>query len=456
MAKRDFEPNKLFWDKRDALGLTRPQVADIANQKSVMNGCGLEPLNQNYIGRVEQGRIGGGMCDHRREALCLTLQVDDPAKIGLVAERRRPTRSTPARRRADRGVVGNSSQTIVGRRPLSVKPLSPQDDCLDKEDPLAPLERLAALTDAEFTDDKIANADRIIAGFIDEYETQGPRELGPRVRRQRERILRGLTGFERPRHVAALYRQSAQLAGMLAYMAVNVGDFRLARAYCTEAFGLAEFAQDMDLCAWVRGTESFCAYYEGDYRWAVELAREGLQLAGGGPQTIRLLVNGEARALAKLGDDLGAKQAIEGAFVAAARHGVRDGMSPCLSFGPYSDARTTANAITAYTSLGDRGKVQEFLSELAPVVDSSSSVWSMSLTRLDLATVLLAEDSRRSQKPDPEAAAELAVQALTISAERPITSVMTRAREVHTGVSAWSNIDSVRLLGELLNECATP
>ena len=98
VAKRDFEANELFWDARMRVGLSRPQVADIANQQPVMATCEHEPMNENYVGRIEQGRIGGGMCPERKSALCLTLEVDDPAQIGLVGERRRPTRSAPTRR----------------------------------------------------------------------------------------------------------------------------------------------------------------------------------------------------------------------------------------------------------------------------------------------------------------------------------------------------------------------
>lgn len=449
MAKKNFEPNELFWTARTALSLSRAGVADIANTQSVLASCQHEPLTENYVGRIEQGRIGGGMCIERRTALCITLEVDDPAKIGLVAERRWPTRLAPARRRRDSSMVGDAARTLDDRHQMAVVKLPQvQEEDFEAEDALTPLERLFVLTDAEFTDDKIAGTDRMIAGFIQEYETRGPRELGPRVRRQRQRLSRGLAGFERPRHVAALYRQSAQLAGMLAYMAVNMGNFPLARAYCAEAFGLADFAEDTSLCAWVRGTESFCAYYEGDFRSAAGLASDGLRYEGKGPQAIRLLINGEARALAKLGDEPGTRLAIDGALSLTARHGVREGMSPCLSFGPYSEARTISNAVTALTSLGAREQVQEFLTELDPIVDASSSVWSKSLTRLDHGKVLLV-----GSKPEPEMAAELAVQALTISAERPITSVLTRAREVYIGAGALSTSDAVRRLRDVLAEC---
>ncbi|MFG1995277.1 hypothetical protein ACGFJ7_35410 [Actinoplanes sp. NPDC048988] len=100
MAKRDFEPNKLFWTAREALGLSRLAVADHANQQPIMASCEHQPMTENWIGRIEQGRIGGGMCAERLAALCLTLRAGSPAGIGLVAERRRPTRSAPSHPRA--------------------------------------------------------------------------------------------------------------------------------------------------------------------------------------------------------------------------------------------------------------------------------------------------------------------------------------------------------------------
>src|SRR3989442_5159481 len=60
-----------------------------------------------------------------------------------------------------------------------------------------------------------------------------------------------------------------------------------------------------DLQAWVRGTESLSAYYQKRYTDALELARDSQRHAHGGPQTIRLAVHGEARALGRMGDRRG-------------------------------------------------------------------------------------------------------------------------------------------------------
>ena len=59
------------------------------------------------------------------------------------------------------------------------------------------------------------------------------------------------------------------------------------------------------------------AYYRGDYNAAVELARDGQRYARGGPQAVRLAINGEARALGKLRDAAGVKEAVERAYTIA-------------------------------------------------------------------------------------------------------------------------------------------
>src|SRR5690349_9129286 len=99
MAKKDPVENKLFWAARQRVDLSRQQLADAANQQPIIGKCEHVPLNENYIGRIEQGRVGGGMCHERLTALCVTLEVDDPADIGLIAERRHPTRTAPTRPR---------------------------------------------------------------------------------------------------------------------------------------------------------------------------------------------------------------------------------------------------------------------------------------------------------------------------------------------------------------------
>ncbi len=105
MAKTDPVPNRLFWQARRQVKLTRGQLADAANQEPAMATCEHELMTENFIGRIEQGRIGGNMCAQRLAALCARLGVNGPSDIGLSAGRRHPTDSAPARPRTNRDPV---------------------------------------------------------------------------------------------------------------------------------------------------------------------------------------------------------------------------------------------------------------------------------------------------------------------------------------------------------------
>jgi hypothetical protein len=94
-----------------------------------MNSCKHAPFDQNYIGRIEQGRIGGGMCRERLSALRVVLRVEDAAQVGLIAERRLPTRTGPTipregRPRAERPSLGKSD-IDMNRRQLVAGLMTP-------------------------------------------------------------------------------------------------------------------------------------------------------------------------------------------------------------------------------------------------------------------------------------------------------------------------------------------
>jgi len=228
-------------------------------------------------------------------------------------------------------------------------------------------------------------------------------------------------------------------------MAVNCGRFPLAVAYCEEALQLSAGLDDPDLRAWVRGTQSLAAYYMGRFDDALELAQAGQHAASSGPQAIRLAVNGEARALGRLGDRRGVDEAVDRAFQLAEVHSVPAGLTPCISFEPYSEARIAANAATAYLSVGDAARALQHADQVEALVEASDSVWSRSLVRLDRAAALLHQDH-----PDIEQAMQLGGEALVASADRPIRSVWQRAHELHAEAAPWRRLRVVREYGEAL------
>jgi hypothetical protein len=278
-----------------------------------------------------------------------------------------------------------------------------------------------------------------IDDYVTRYEQVGPKVLIPSLRVQRESIESLIENCRNPRQRQILFRFAGQTSGLLAYMAVNRGRFPIARAYCTEAFKLASFAVDRDLQAWVRGTQSFCEYYAKNYKLAVDLARDGQGYAGSGPQGIRLAVNGEARALGKLGNTAGVHSAVDRAYDLAAKLSTPPGVSPCISFGGYSDARTASNAATAYVALGLPEHVSKHVEAAMPVFEASESKWSQSLIRLDLANSIVA-----SPHGDAEQAGTLVQQALAFAADNPITSVVQRSNDFTRAAKKWQGVKAIR------------
>ena len=277
-----------------------------------------------------------------------------------------------------------------------------------------------------------------IDDFVDRYERLGPVPLIRPLIEQRK-VLDGLIAECRSSiQRQQLLRLAGQTAGFLGYMAVNRERYPLARAYCMEAMHLATYAEDSDLRAWVKGTESFCEYYAGNFQKAVDAAREGLVYAQSGPQSVRLLINGEARALGKLGDAKGVHAAVERTYKLMDGLPQVAGVSPCISLGGYSIARSASNAVTAYVDLALPEHVARHAEIAMPEFELSESQWSQSLIRLDLANSMAA-----AKDGDPEEASSLVDQALHISADKPIASVISRSRAFVRSTARWRGVRAV-------------
>ncbi|TDC66077.1 hypothetical protein E1258_03665 [Micromonospora sp. KC207] len=216
-------------------------------------------------------------------------------------------------------------------------------------------------------------------------------------------------------------------------MSVNLGRFDSARAYALECFQLAEQADDRDLQAWVRGTQSLAEFYAGNYRDALVFAQDGRRFAGAGRQAVRLAVNGEARAHGRLGDRRAVDKTVGDAYDLLADFSPEPGMTPCISFGVYSEARTASNAATAYLGLGNAGSVLQFAGRALDIVGSSPSRWSQALVRLDMASALLDTPTE-----DLDQALALVRAAMAASEGNRIESIEQRLRSFTAGLQGSS------------------
>jgi hypothetical protein len=276
--------------------------------------------------------------------------------------------------------------------------------------------------------------------MVTQYEKLDHANLLPALLKQRSRTDGLMNECRHPRHYAQLLEIAGATSGVLGYVAVGRGNFPLARAYCLEAFQLGEFTENAGLQAWARGMQSFCEYYAGRYDEAFRFAEDGLIYARSGPQSVRLTINGVARALGKLGDAEGVHRAVNESFELLSRNDVPPGVPSSISFECYSAAQTASNAATAYVSLGMPEKVQHYAGLALPEISKSESAWSRSLMMLDLALSLI-----RAREADLDHACDLVLDALNISANRPVISVQQRTSEFIRGaVSRWGDPRQVR------------
>lgn len=113
-----------------------------------------------------------------------------------------------------------------------------------------------------------------------------------------------------------LIRVAGYLSGVLAYATLDLDHAGAAVEHASTALRCAESAGDRELGGWVRGTQSLIARFRKEYRSALDLAQDGLRIAGTGTSTPRLLA-GVAQSAANLGDRAETHRALNAAEDAA-------------------------------------------------------------------------------------------------------------------------------------------
>ena len=239
--------------RRHQLGLTQREVAEGLARLAWERDATRVGVNANMVSTWERG-------DKRPDALyrrllCTLLQASE-RQLGL--------RPVPA---------DAPTADAAGSEPGAFQP------AVAFETPLDIIERVRWLSSSNSTDELLTQLDRLVSAVVDEYEASGPSALAPRVLDQRRAVETLLRGHQHPRHRRELLRAAGKLSGLLGYMSVNLGRFPTAAAYCDEAFRLGAYAEDPELQAWSRGTDSLRAYYTGDYKLSAELARDGQRFA---------------------------------------------------------------------------------------------------------------------------------------------------------------------------------
>lgn len=118
---------------------------------------------------------------------------------------------------------------------------------------------------------------------------------------QRELAARARVGAIRPRELADLYLGLGRVSGVLAYAALDMGRADIARQHIDAAWRMADMAENDELKAWVRGTQSLIARFDQKWGEAKFYVDDGMRYAGAGTSALRLL-SGAAQCAANMGD----------------------------------------------------------------------------------------------------------------------------------------------------------
>ncbi|RKN50427.1 helix-turn-helix domain-containing protein [Micromonospora endolithica] len=353
-------------------------------------------------------------------------------------DRRQRRASAMHESRATSGPVAPASHTSRGA------PGADDDAALWEREDTIDARRLALKSSTD-DDARLAYVEAEVRQAIADNERLTPAALMACMRPLRTYVDQLMGGRQHPPQRARLYTAAAHLSGLLGALALDLGAFGVAHAYGAEAFDLAEAAQQPDAQAWARATQSLIAFYSGDYHDALAYAQDGLRHGGTSEHRIRLTINGQARALARLGDQYGVDRAVDRAFTMLSDYPAGTAVSASLTLGPYCPARTAANAATAYLALGRTAGVTSHLATAITAFDTAGLAGPQALSRLDLATAHL-----HANNPDPEQAAMLAEEALTLTADQRFESVHQRTRQFLTTAQPFTRHPRLRHVADLL------
>jgi DNA-binding XRE family transcriptional regulator/tetratricopeptide (TPR) repeat protein len=324
--------------------------------------------------------------------------------------------------------VPSSNSSPTGRDPF------PLDDEL-----LGIVERRAWLASLDAGTAKTDHLAGAVEWIIDQDERLPATDLHARASRIRGHLQPLLATSQRPVAAARLFTVAAHLSGAQAALSLDLGRLPAARAYAAEAFDLADAVADPDLMAWARATQSLVEYYAGRYPEALALADDGLARSPRGPHAVRLSVNGRARALARMGDQTGVDHAVEHAWSVRADHAEPEPvLTASLTTGIYCEPRAAGNAATAYPSLGDAERVEQYANLALHTFDAEAFSGPQAMTRLDVATALLDPVTG-----DVERAASLVTEAFRIGGADSFP-VRQRVTQFVEAAEPWQALPAIR------------
>jgi hypothetical protein len=289
---------------------------------------------------------------------------------------------------------------------------------------------LTALADLDISELQ----DGVSATAVD-YLASPPAPMMDRAHALRgEAFERLRSGHHRPQDRSDLYVAAGRLSGVLSYALLDMGDAEEALEHAVAAGRCAEFAGDAELAAWVAGTKSLIARFQGDYGRALEYVRDGYQWVGSGHGTGEARLRcGEAQCLANLGNSRAANAALDGAEEARDRIRRPDTLEGLFGFSRAKQSYYAGSSLIWLQGGHDAERAEREATTAIELWQSGPAA-ERSLDDERLAHIYLA--TARVQLDDVEGAADAIRPVLSLPVEEQISWIVKRADRLAGMLSA--------------------
>ncbi|WP_143050078.1 XRE family transcriptional regulator [Asanoa ishikariensis] len=432
--------------------MSRQELADVCNTWLSTKPDPDTPITENTIAKIEQGRVTWPR-EWRRAAYRHVLGASTDAELGF-EDRRRKALAVPYSDPPDPEQPGSRSTHESGSvagdlLPPPALPVAAggATETAMMESPFDIDARSRLARSSNTSESFLAHIELSVGELIGKVERESPFLVTPVARQLHDFVVGLLQGSQHPHQRLRLYVAATHLTGILAALALDLGARPSAEAYARESFEIAEASAIGDVQAWSRAVQSLVAYYNGNYHDALAYAQDGQRRAQTPTHQVRLAVNGEARALARIGDERGVDEAVNRAFDLTSSMPPRAHISPSLSLEAYCPPRVAANAATAYLAIGRPGKVDGYLDTALAAFDAAGLQGPRALSRLDKAMAAIGRNPA-----DPEEGAAQVLQALNLTEGHPYESVSQRTAEFLRSTQRWSDVPAIRSVADAFND----
>ncbi|MFE3445000.1 hypothetical protein ACFXNW_18365 [Nocardia sp. NPDC059180] len=251
------------------------------------------------------------------------------------------------------------------------------------------------------------------------------------LRHLRDRAFRLLEGRQLPKQTRDLYLTAAGLCAVLSNASFDLGNFAAAETQARTAFLAAELAGHNGLRAWIRGTQALIAYWDDRPGTAIDLAESGWRyVPENGTARVRL-ASIEARARARMRDEVGTNDALQRADQARQATRTPDTFGGMMEF-PLAKQYFYGGAARLWlggtANLADAEQLSNQAVELYETdPPEHRRLGEISLARLDFAVTRLA-------RSDLDGAAEQIEVVLDIGGQRRTESVARRLLQIHSAL----------------------